>query len=424
MSNMFRSLRVPNYRLWAGGALVSNVGTWMQRTAQDWIVLTQLTHESAFAVGVVMALQFGPQLLLLPITGWAADRFNRRKLLMATQAGMGILALGLGVLTVAGVVELWHVYVFAFLLGCVAAFDSPARQTFVSDLVGSTDVSNAVALNSASFNLARTIGPAVAGLLVAAIGSGWVFMLNALSFAAVLVSLWCMKANTLGQGDERAGRARGNLLQGFVYVWRRPDILVILIMVFLIGTFGLNFPIFISTMSVSVFHQGASEFGVLSSVMAVGAVTGALLAARRARPRVSLLFVGSALFGIGCVIAALMPTYWLFAIALVLIGLVSQTLMTTANSTVQLTTAPEVRGRVMAIYMAIFMGGTPIGAPIVGWVADSFGPRWGLGVGAASGFAAAAVGIIYLVRFRGLRLRWEGWRPVVTLTSPGNTASS
>ncbi|MGH1549900.1 MFS transporter [Leifsonia poae] len=411
---MFRSLAGVNYRIWAAGAIVSNVGTWMQRTAQDWIVLTQLTHNNASAVGFVMALQFGPQLLLLPVTGWAADHLDRRKLLMATQGAMGLLGLGLGILTVTGAVELWHVYLFALLLGVVAAFDAPARQTFVSELVAGPNLSNAVALNSASFNAARLIGPAVAGLLTAVVGAGWVFLINAATFGAVLLSLALLRREQLYRA-ERAKRSRSGLVDGFRYVRRRPDIIVILIMVFLIGTFGLNFPIFISTMSVSVFHQGASEFGILSSIMAVGSVVGALLSARRDRPRVSLLFAGAAFFGLGCAVAAVMPTYWLFAIALIAIGVSSQTLMTTANGTVQMTTDPVLRGRVMAIYMAIFMGGTPIGAPIVGWVADTFGPRWALGVGAASGFAAALVGVFYLVKYRGLRLRFEGMRPSFVL---------
>lgn len=411
---MFRSLAGVNYRIWAAGAIVSNVGTWMQRTAQDWIVLTQLTHNNAAAVGFVMALQFGPQLLLLPVTGWAADHLDRRKLLMATQGAMGALGLGLGILTVTGAVQLWHVYIFALLLGVVAAFDAPARQTFVSELVAGPNLSNAVALNSASFNVARLIGPAVAGLLTAAVGAGWVFLINAASFGAVLLSLAMLRQEHLYRA-ERAKRARGGLVEGFRYVRRRPDIMVILVMVFLIGTFGLNFPIFISTMSVSVFHQGAGEYGILSSIMAIGSVVGALLSARRDRPRVSLLFAGAAFFGFGCALAAVMPTYWLFALALIVIGVSSQTLMTTANGTVQMTTDPVLRGRVMAIYMAIFMGGTPVGAPIVGWVADTFGPRWAMGVGAASGFAAALVGVFYLVKYRGLRLRFEGMRPRVVL---------
>lgn len=403
---MFRSLSGYNYRVWAGGALVSNVGTWMQRTAQDWVVLTQLTHHNAAAVGVVMALQFGPQLLLLPVSGLVADRINQRHLLMATQATMGVLGLALGLLTVTGVVQLWHVYVFAFLLGVAAAFDAPARQTFVSQLVGGPNLSNAVALNSASFSVARMIGPAVAGLLTAAVGAGWVFLINAVSFAAVLISLKFLRVSEL-QSTPRVSRKKGNLIEGFRYVRTRPDIMVILVMIFLVGTFGLNFPIFISTMSTVVFHRGAAEFGILSSVMAIGSVIGALLSARRAKPRLSFLFLSTAIFGFGCIVAAVMPSFWLFGAALVVIGLASQTLMTTANSTVQLSTPPAVRGRVMAIYMAIFMGGTPIGAPVVGWVANEFGPRWALGVGAGAGIAAALVGIYYLLRFRNLRLRFS-----------------
>jgi MFS family permease len=417
----FRSLSIRNYRVWASGALVSNIGTWMQRTAQDWIVLTQLTHNNATAVGVVMALQFGPQLVLLPVTGWVADRLDKRHLLMMTQAAMGALALGLGLLTVTGAVQLWHVYVFALLLGCAAAFDAPARQSFVSELVSGPNLSNAVGLNSASFNTARMIGPAVAGLLTAVIGAGWVFLLNAVTFAAVLASLKLLRPGELHR-SKRAGRSRGNLVEGFRYVWKRPDIMVILVMIFIVGTFGLNFPIFVSTMAVSVFHQGSAAFGVLSSVMAIGSVVGALLAARREKPRASLLFVGAAFFGIGCAIAAVMPEYWLFGAALVIVGVASQTLMTTANSVVQMSVAPEVRGRVMAIYMAIFMGGTPIGAPIVGWVANTFGARWGLGVGAASGIVAALVGLVYLIRYRGLRLRWNSGRPALTTAMSRETA--
>jgi MFS family permease len=370
----------------------------MQRTAQDWIVLTQLSHNNATAVGVVMSLQFGPQILFLPWTGFAADHLDRRKLLLATQAAMGALALGLGLLTVTVLVQLWHVYVFAFLLGSVTAFDSPARQAFVSELVGEADLSNAVSLNSTSFNAARMIGPAVAGVLIATVGSGWVFLINAVSFAAVLFSLSLLRVGELHRSD-RAVRTRGSLAEGFRYVWRRPDLKVVLVMLFLIGTFGLNFPIFLSTMSVSVFHKGAGQYGLLTSIMAIGSVTGALLAATRTKPGVVHLVSGAALFGLGLSFAAIMPSYALFAIPLVLIGASAQTTTTTAVSVVQLSTEPVMRGRVMAILLAITLGGTPIGAPIVGWVADTFGPRWALGVGAAAGFGAAIVGIHYLTRF-------------------------
>ena len=406
---MFRSLSGFNYRVWAAGALVSNVGTWMQRTAQDWIVLTELTDHDAAAVGFVMALQFGPQLLLLPLTGLVADRFDQRKILMATQAAGGALGVGLGILTVTGMVQLWHVYVFAALLGIVAAFDAPARQTFVSQLVGGANLSNAVALNSASFSAARMIGPAVAGLLTAAVGAGWVFLINGASFGAVLVSLAFLRVADL-QRSPRAKPKKGNLMEGFRYVRSRPDIMVIMVMVFLIGTFGLNFPIFISTMATTVFHRGATEFGVLSSVMAIGSVVGALLSARRDKPRLRFLFAASAVFGISATAAALMPSFWGFAAALAVVGLAAQTMMTTANGAVQLSTPAPLRGRVMAIFMAIFMGGTPIGAPVIGWIANEFGPRWALGVGAASGILAAIVGLFWLVKYRNLRLHYGARR--------------
>ncbi len=277
-AGVFRSLRRFNYRVWAIGSLVSNIGTWIQRTAQDWLVLTQLTHHDASAVGTVMALQFGPQLLLLPWTGYAADRFDQRKLLMATQALMGALALVLGVLTVTGAVRLEHVYVFAFLFGCASAFDAPVRQTFVAELVGDRELANAVALNSTSFNAARMVGPAAAGFLIASVGTGWAFLANGLSFFAVLASLSRLREDEL-RTNVRASRSRGSLLDGFRYVWRRPDLTAILVMLFLIGTFGLNFQLFISTMAASVFHVDARGFGFLSSMMAVGTISGALLAA-------------------------------------------------------------------------------------------------------------------------------------------------
>jgi MFS family permease len=408
MPGTFRSLRNPNYRLWAIGAIVSNVGTWMQRTAQDWIVLTQLTNHNATSVGIVMGLQFGPQLLMLPLTGFAADHLDRRKLLLVTQASMGALALGLGLLTVTGRVQLWHVYVFAFLLGCVAAFDAPARQTFVSELVGEADLSNAVALNSTSFNAARMIGPAVAGVLIASVGTGWVFLINAVSFAAVISSLCLLRVDQLHRGA-RAVRKRGSLAEGFRYVWGRPDLKSILLMLLFVGTFGLNFPIYISTMSVSAFHAGASEYGLLTSTMAVGSVIGALLSARRGKAHVALLFTVAAVFGAGLALAAVMPNYWLFGLALVIVGVAAQTFTTSLISTVQMTTDPAMRGRVMAIVLAIAMGGTPIGAPIVGRVADVFGPRWGIAVGATSGFVAAIVGLRYLVKFRQFRVRVNAW---------------
>ncbi|HEX4425881.1 MAG TPA: MFS transporter [Terriglobales bacterium] len=391
----FRALSNFNYRVWAAGALVSNIGTWMQRVAQDWLVLTQLTHNNASAVGIVMSLQFGPQLLLVPWTGLAADRFNQRKLLMFTQATMGVLALAIGVLTIEKVIRLWHVYVFAFLFGCAAALDAPVRQTFVAELVGDEHLPNAIALNSTSFNAARMIGPAVAGVMIAKVGTGWAFLMNGLSFAAVLISMSLFRVSEL-HPNVRAERAPGGFMEGFRYVWKRPDLRAIMVMLFLIGTFGLNFPIFTSTMAVKVFHTDARGFGLLSSIMAVGTISGALLAAGREKPRFSSLLIGAAAFGVGCTLAALSPGYWWFAAALVVIGVAAMTVTNTTNSMMQLSAEPAMRGRVMALRLAVALGGTPIGAPIVGWVANRFGPRWALGVGAASGFTAALVAVGFL----------------------------
>ncbi len=397
LHRVFVSLANRNYRIWAGGALVSNIGSWMQRTAQDWIVLTELTQHNATAVGIVMGLQFAPQILLLPLTGYAADHLDRRKLLFCTQAAMGLFALGLGLLVVTGLVQLWHVYVFAVLLGCAAAFDAPARQTFVTQLVEPALLANAVGLNSTSFNAARMVGPAIAGIVIAAVGSGYVFLINAASFVAVLVALAMLRIDRPVSG---CTAARGKLTDGFRYVLGRSDLKLILSMLFLIGTFGLNFPIFISTMAVSVFHVGAGQFGLLTSMMAAGSVTGALLAAARTRPGIPLLAGAAAMFGVTCAVAAFAPFYLAFGLILFTVGVSAQTFTTSTNSLTQLSTDPAMRGRVIAILMALALGGTPIGAPIVGWVADQFGPRWALLVGAASGILAAVIAGFYLVERR------------------------
>jgi MFS family permease len=397
LTGTFRSLRSFNFRLWTAGSLVSNIGTWMQRVAQDWLVLTQLTHHDASALGIVMGLQFAPQLLFLPWTGSAADRLNQRKLLMLTQATMGVLALVLGVLTIAGAVRLWHVYVFAFLSGSAAALDAPVRQTFVAEMVGDADLPNAVALNSTSFNAAQMIGPAVAGLLIARVGIGWAFLLNGLSFAAVLISMSFFRLPEL-RTSARAHRTTSGFREGLRYVWRKPDLRAILIMLFLIGTFGLNFPIFISTMAVNVFHSDARGFGLLSSIMAVGTLSGSLFAAGRQKPSLASLLAGAGIFGLGCTLAALAPGYWWFGAALMVIGAAGLIFTNGTNSIMQLSTEPAMRGRVMALRVGIALGGTPIGAPIVGWVANHFGPRWALGVGAGAGFTAALVAAYVLAR--------------------------
>ena len=398
-ADAFRSLRLHNYRLWAAGALVSNVGTWMQRIAQDWLVLTELTDKSASAVGITTALQFAPQLLFLPWTGLAADRFNQRKLLMATQGAMALLAAGLGLMTILGTIHLWEVYVFAFLLGTAAAFDAPARQTFVSELVGPSHLANAVALNSMTFNGARMIGPAVAGVVIVTIGTGWAFLANGASFVAVLISLTLLRVHELIP-NERAPRKRGGFKEGLVYVWGRPDLRAAMLMLFFIGTFGMNFAIWISTMAVSVFHTGAHGYGGLSSAMAVGTVSGAFLATQREEPNMGHLLAGTAVFAIGCLGAMVSPGYWTFAASLVVIGVAVLSFLNASNALVQLTTEPHLRGRVMAIRLAITLGGTPIGAPLAGWAADTFGPRYSLAIGGAAGIAASIVGAVYLIRRR------------------------
>jgi MFS family permease len=401
---MFRSLASIDYRIWFAGALVSNVGTWMQRTAQDWIVLTELSDHDAVALGITTALQFLPQLLLVPFSGLIADRLDRRRTLMVTQLSMGLLGAGLGVIVLAGIAQLWIVYLFALLLGIAAAVDAPVRQTFVSELVAGPNLGNAVALNSASFNAARTIGPAVAGLLVAGIGAGWVFLLNAVTFAAVLASLAAINADRLVPVP-RAPRAKGQLLEGFRYVRRRPDLMILFFVVFVMGTFGFNYQIFTSTMATIEFGLDSAGFGILTSVMAVGSVAGALLSASRDKPRVVLVFAATGAFAVSAVAAALAPTFLVFAGALVLIGFAGQVMITTANGSVQTSTDPLMRGRVMALYMAILMGGTPIGAPLIGLVADTLGPRWGLGVAALAGLVAFAAGATWLVVYRRARLR-------------------
>ncbi len=406
MSSAFRSFGVFNYRVWFAGATVSNIGTWMQRIAQDWIVLTMLTHQDAAAVGVTSALQFAPQLLLTPITGLVADRFDRRKVLIATQGAMGTLALGLGLLTVTGVVQLWMVYVFAFLLGCAAAFDAPVRQTFVSSLVPQSLLSNSVGLNATSFNTARLIGPAIAGFLVAAIGSGWVFLLNAATFGATLGALFRFRQAELVV-QKRAPRARGQIREGLRYVTHRSDLVLLFVMIFLMGTIGVNFPIYSSTMASIAFHAGASEFGLLNSAFAVGSIVGALLAARREKARLRTVAIAGAGFGFSMIAAACMPTFWSFALVLPLVGISSITMMNNANAYVQTTTDPALRGRVMSLYMAVFMGGTPIGAPLIGAIVNAFGPRWGVVAGSFGGLIPAAIALVWWLSHRRAAARPE-----------------
>ena len=397
--NTFRSLRTYNYRIWCMGALVSNVGTWMQRIAQDWLVMSQLTNHSGAAVGVVMALQFGPPIVLMSVAGRLADQYDRRKLLIITQSALGLTALALGLLVLSGHVALWHVYAFAGIMGCITAFDSPARQTFLAELVGDDDLPNAVALNSSLFNSAQLIGPAIGGVLISLIGVGWVFVLNAASFIGVIASLTQMRTSELRQKSSKLNSS-GGFFAGLSYIRTKPELIMALLMLFILGTYGLNFPVFISTMSITTFHGGAHLYGMLSSMMAIGSVMGALHVAGKSAPSLSFLTLSAFGFGVVAALAAVMPNAMLFGAFLVALGLTTQMFTTTANSFVQLSTDPAMRGRVMAIYMGIFLGCTPLGAPLVGWVADAFGPRWALGVGAAAGFITAAIGALYKYKMR------------------------
>ncbi len=392
-SSMFRSFSVFNYRVWFIGALVSNVGQWMQGTALSWVVLTQLTHNDAGAMGITMALQFAPPLLLVGVTGWVADRFDRRRLLMLTQSLLLVIGAVIGVLILRGVMTLMLMYLFAFVLGLVAAFDNPARQAFVSDLVARENASNAVALNAASFNSARMIGPAAAGVMIVAVGTGWVFLVNAATFLAMIVALLLIRTDELVPRVKAPGANR--LADGFRYVRRRPDLIVTFAMVFLLGAFGMNFPIFASTMALE-FGKDADGYGLLSSILAIGSLAGALLAARRDRARIRMVVVGTGLFAVAAV-SAVMPSYVLYAVTLMFTGFAVVTTMTTANGYVQTTTDPALRGRVLALYMAILMGGTPIGAPIVGWVAAEFGPRAAIWLGAGGAFVAFAIGFGWML---------------------------
>ncbi len=411
MSAMFRSFANINYRIWFAGALVSNVGGWMQATAQDWVVLTELTDNDATAMGVTMALQFGPPLVLVSLTGWVADRFDRRRILLTTQAALLALAIAVGSLLLAGVMTLPMMFAFALGFGIVNAFDAPARQAFVSDMVSATETSNAVALNSASFNLARMIGPAVGGLLIVAIGSGWVFIVNAATFLAMIVALLLMRTHLLAPRPKN--RSTGGLAEGFRYVWARSDLKVVFVTVFLIGAFGMNFPIFASTMALE-FGAGADGYGVLSSVLAIGSLIGALLAARRDRARVRVVILAAGGFGIAAFVSAAMPTYLSYAVTLTFTGFMIVTLLTTANGYVQITTDPALRGRVLALYMAVIMGSTPVGAPIAGWVADAFGPRAAIMLGGTAGFIACAIGATWVLTSGRLR-REESSRFRLTL---------
>jgi MFS family permease len=397
MASTFSSLRYPNYRLWFGAALVANVGTWMQRVGQDWVVLTQLSDNSGTAVGVTTALQFLPFLLVSPYAGLLADRLDRRKLLMSTQAAMGVLAFVLGALTLTNTVRLWHLFVLALLLGVASAIDSPVRQTFVAQLVPPSNLPNAIGLNSASFNAARLIGPGAAGLLIAAVGAGWVFVINGISFAATIAALALMNTGALHVLPV-APRSKGQIREAVRFVRGRSDIVVIMVVMAVVSTFGLNFQLTSALMARVQFGKGAGEYGVLGSVLAIGSLAGALLAARRDRPRVRLVLGAGFAFAAATTLNALMPTYLAFAVTAIPVGLASLTMMTAANATIQTSVDPVMRGRVMALYMMVFQGATPVGAPLVGWIGEVAGPRWAILVGSISTFLVIGAAALWAAR--------------------------
>ncbi|MFF4706544.1 MFS transporter [Streptomyces sp. NPDC001288] len=411
-SSMFSSLKVRNYRLFFAGQVVSNIGTWMQRIAQDWLVLS-LTG-SATAVGVTTALQFLPMLLFGLYGGVLVDRLNKRRALLVTQSAMALTGIALALLTLSGHVLVWHVYLAAFFVGLATVVDNPARQSFVSEMVGPDQLQNAVSLNSANFQSARLVGPAVAGLMITGVGTGWAFLFNGLSFVAPIVGLLLMRGRDL-HAVRRAPRGKGQLREGLHYVAGRPDLTWTIILVGFIGTFGFNFPVYLSAFADDVFHAGAGSYSLFNTLMAVGSLAGALLAARRGTAKLRVMLAAAVAFGGLELVAATAPSLWLFSLLMVPIGMFGMTVNVTANTTVQMGTDPAMRGRVMALYMMVFMGGSPIGAPIAGWITDTYGVRAGLAVGGAIAAAAAVVIGLVLARVGNLRLSigWYGGHPRV-----------
>lgn len=409
MSSTFASLGIRNYRIYAAGAFISNIGTWMGRVAQDWLVLTEVTDHSSSALGIVTGLQFLPFLLLAPWTGVVADRMSKRRLLAITQTSLALSALALGIVTVAGQAQLWMVYVAALWTGVATAFDNPARQTFVSEMVPRERLTNAVSLNSASFNAGRLVGPGVAGLTIAAFGTGWTLVINTFTFIAVLVALGSMRRSELRPAP-RLARSKGAIREGVRYVRSRRDIQLVMVLVFVLGTFGMNFQVTTALMATKVFGKGPQEFGLLGSIMAIGSLAAALLSARRREARLRVLLVALVGFTLATGLAAVAPTYPTFAIALVPCGLTALTALTTANAMVQTRVTPEMRGRVMALYMAIFMGGTPIGAPIIGWIGDVWGARWTIAIGTIAVGLTLVVLSYWLVKHENVQVTYESQR--------------
>jgi MFS family permease len=393
----FASLAVPNYRRYYSGQAVSLIGTWMQMTAQAWLVLT-LTH-SATALGAIIALQTLPVLLLTPYGGVLADRLNKRRVMIALQSAMGIQALILGVLTVTGAVRVWEIGVLAVLLGLNNAFENPSRQSFMIEMVGPDNLRNAVSLNSVLVNVARTVGPAVAGLLIAGVGVGVCFLINAASFVAVIASLARLDLTALSPTPPQP-RARGQLREGLAYVRRTPELAIPLLMMGLVGCLTYEFQVSLPVMARAGLHVGATGFGFMTAAMGIGAVVGGLLVATRGKTGLRPLVLAATVFGLAVALATAAPSLPLELAALALAGGASISFMATGNSTLQLEAQPSMRGRVMALWFVAFQGSTPVGGPIVGWVMEAMGPRAGLGLGALTCFATALIGLAVLRRVR------------------------
>ena len=405
MKAMFAALSLRNYRLYATGQVVSNTGTWMGRVTQDWLVYHILTNDNSFALGFVTALQFMPTLIFGMYGGMLGDRYPKRKVLTVTQSVMAAISALSGLLIVFGAMRLWTICVIAFTFGVASALDTPVRQAFVIEMVGRDKLQNAVSLNSATFNASRMIGPAIAGLLIEAFGTAPAFFVNAFSYLAVITSILAMSAAELWPAPLVA-RARGQLREGLAYVKGRPELMLPVLLMGFIGTFGFNFQITNALVAQGVFHRGAGSYGLLSTAQALGSVAGALTSARRRkRPRIRMLIAAGATFAVLEAVSGFLPSYTLFMIWLIPIGGAGILLATACNSMLQLTSAPHMQARVMALYTTVFVGCAPVGSLLVGSLGDQVGPQWSLFVGGTISLAAVLGSALYYLRSQRLEIR-------------------
>jgi MFS family permease len=398
----FRSMSVRNYRLYFAGQLISTTGTWMQSIAQAWLVL-QITG-SGVALGVTVALQFTPVLLVGAWGGLVADRVDKRRLLVGTQAAAGVLAIVLGAVTALGVVQLWMIYVLALGLGAVNAVDNPARRAFVVEMVGAEHVSNAVSLSSAMFMAARVIGPAIAGLVIAGVGVSWCFFANGVSYSAAVIAFLAMRENEFFS-VEPVPRRKGQLREGLRYAWSTPALRLPLVLTAVIGTLAFNFQVVLPLLAKQTFSGGADTLGVLYASMSIGSVIGALVSAHEPRATRRFVLGAAVAFGAALVAAALAPTFAVELLVLVPVGAAGIAFTAMANGVLQTETAPEMRGRVAALFTVAFLGSTPIGGPIIGWVSQQLGPRAGLWVGGVATLVVTVAAIAGIRRHRAVQHR-------------------